>query len=416
MARNLVLSAGSDGGGKGVRTFTNPPVLSVKEAGAGEGMFFQKPRVGAGVEDVDFRCRNTFFTVMTCSGSSCLGILGVPPVHWDYSGTVRVGAKPMGVAMSHGDGDEKYAFVACQGDGTVAAVFLHEEGPLKRGDRMGETVYFDAATGRQVETRSAAQQVIDSDGRGGGQAGFAKVPGAPGPASRAGQALGIEDVALLQRGPWTTQPVAEGSRASSPDEGKEAYLFVTNTKGNSVSVFNAGPFLTGKSKDLALVGTVADVPNPRKLLLAEGKQLWVSSNPGTAVVWIEVSGLPALPVRREAVTVGRNPVHMAWLPAHGGFLMVANSGSDSVSMVRGDREVGRLDAANSAPMAEPYGIWISGFGDRMVVTNRAAAYATWWNLRLYPESPVRGPQELLISSGNVLTGLGVTAVDGDVNP
>ncbi len=408
-ARTLVLSAGGDGG-KGPRTFTNPPVVA-----AGDGMSFQKPKVGPAVEDVDFRCRNTFFTVFISSAASCLSILGVPPAHWDYNGTVRVGDRPVGVAMSHGDWDEKYAFVACQGGGTIAAVFLHEEGPLKRGDRMGETAYFDAATGKHLETRPAAQQIIDSDGRGGGQAGFAKVPGAPGPASKAGQALGIEDVALIQRGPWMAQPI-EG-KASSPDEGKEAYLFVTNAKGNSVSVFSALGFLTGKSKDLALAGTVADVPHPKKLLLVEGKHLWVGSNPGTTVSRIDVGALPALSPRRpDAVTVGKDPVHMAWLANHGGFLMVVNGGSDSVSVVKGDREVGRLDAANSAPMAEPCGIWISGFGDRMIVTNRAASYATWWNFRLYPEGPVRGPQELLISSGNVLTGPGVAAVDGDVNP
>ncbi len=415
MARNLVLSAGSDGGARGIRTFTNPPILAVKEAGAGDGMYFQKPRVGGAVEGVDYRCRNTFFTVFSCSGSSCLSVMGVPPAHWDYNGTVRVGTKPMGVAMSHGDWDEKYAFAACQGDGTIAAVFLHEVGPLRRGDRMGETVYFDAATGKLIDSRPAAQQIIDTDGRGGGQAGFAKIPGAPGPASRAGQALGIEDVALLQRGPWTAQPV-EG-RSSSPDEGKEAYLFVTNTKANSVSVFNAAPFLTGRSKDLVLLGTIADMPNPKKLLVVEGKQLWVGSNPGSVVARIDIGHLPSMPSRPpQMVPVGRNPAHMAWLAGHGGILMVANSGADSVSMVKGNREVGRLDAANSAPMAEPYGIWISGFGDRMIVTNRAAVYATWWNFRLYPEGPVGGPQDLIIGSGNVLTGMGAAGLDGDLNP
>jgi hypothetical protein len=310
-----------------------------------------------------------------------------------------VGEKPIGVAVSAGG--LKYAFAACQGDGTIAAVLLHEAGPDKRGDRMGETAYFDAATGKHLETRPAAQQIVDTDGRGGGQAGFSRIPGAPGPASKAGQALGVEDAALLQRG------------ASPADAGREAYLFVTNAKANSVSVFNAIGFLAGKSKDLALLGTIPDVPNPRKLLLAEGKTLWVGNSPGTTVSRIDVSALPALSPRRpDAVTVGKNPASMAWLPTQGGFLLVVNGGSDSVSMVKGDREVGRLDAANSAPLAEPCGIWVSGFGDRVIVTNRAAAYATWWNFRVHPEVPVRGPQELLISSGNVLTGLGAAAIDG----
>ena len=408
-ARSLVLSAGGEAAA-GIRTFTNPPVLVAPEEGAEDGACFQKPKVGAGVEDVEYRCGNTLFTVFACGGSSCLSILGVPPAHRDYNGTVRVGSRPSGVALSCGETGEKYAFAACAGDGTIAAVFLHEEGPLRRGDRMGETVYFDAATGKQIETRPASQQILDSDGRGGGQAGFSKIPGAPGPVSRAGQALGIEDVALLQRGPWSGGAVGEGGGA------KEAYLFVSNTKAGSVSLFNAAPFLTGKSKDLILMGRIEDLPNPRKLLLAGGRHLWVGSHPGTTVFRIDLDGLPAwTPRRPEAVGVGKDPAFMAWLPTQGGFLMVVNSGSDSVSVVQGLREIGRLDAANSAPMAEPWGIWISGFGDRMIVTNRAESYATWWNFRLYPEA-VRGPQDLLLGSGNVRTGPGVSAIDGDLRP
>lgn len=409
MARGLALSAGREVTG-GVRTFTNPPVPVSPQEGAGEGAFFQKPRVGEGVEDIESRRGNTFFTVFACGGSSCLSVLGVPPAHWDYNGTVRVGTRPTGVALSFGDPGEKYAFAACQGDGTIAAVLLHEEGPLRRGDRIGETVYFDASTGKQIETRPASQQIIDSDGRGGGQSGFSTIPGAPGPASRAGQSLGIEDVALLQRGPWT-------GGAAAGKETKEAYLFVSNTKGGSVSVFNAAPFLAGKSRDLVLLGRIVDIPNPKKLLVAAGRYLWVGSHPGTAVFRVDLIGLPSWPLRPpEAVGVGKNPAFMAWLPTQGGFLMVANSGSDSISVVRGDREIGRLDAANSAPMAGPWGLWISGFGDRMIATNREEAYATWWNLRLYPEASLRGPQELLLGSGNVWTGSGVLAIDGVVRP
>jgi hypothetical protein len=85
-------------------------------------------------------------------------------------------------------------------------------------------------------------------------------------------------------------------------------------------------------------------------------------------------------------------------------------------MVRGNREIGRLDATNSAPLKEPYGIWISGCSTRMIVSNRGDEYATWWNFKLFPEGPVKEPRDLLISSDRIWTGAGVTAIDGDYGP
>ncbi|MCY3022233.1 MAG: hypothetical protein NTW87_24745 [Planctomycetota bacterium] len=405
----IYLSAGSNAHGAHWMTFTNPPMRCVWE-NSGEGIMYYQPKIPPGVESLDYRVHENCYSVLVSPAAGCLSILGCPPAHRHYNGTVRVGARPMGVKMTHGEKKHWYAITCCAGDGTIAAVFLDAVDGEKAGDRIGETTYFDAATGKRLDFRPAAEQVIDTEGRGGGQKGFAKVPGRPGPVSQVGQTLKLEDVAILQTRNW--------SETAAPDDAKKAYLFVSCAGRNAVAVFDIGPFLKGAAKDLAMLGVCENIPNPKKLLLA-GDHLYVGNNPGSTVTKIGLAKLPAVqPAKTEVIPVGKDPMGMAVGPEFGigGILFVCNRGSDSVSMMRGNKELGRLDATNSAPLREPYGIWISGCSTRMIVSNFADEYATWWNFRLFPAGQVKDPKDVLISSDRIWTGAGVTAIDGDYGP
>ena len=406
----IYLSAGSNSNGAHWMTFTNPPMRCIWET-CGEGIMYYQPKLPPAVEAVDYRAHENMYSVMSSPTTDCLAIVGCPPAHRHYNGTVRVGRKPMGVKMTFGEKKHWYAFTACQGDGTIAAVFLDAVDGEKAGNRIGETTYFDAATGKALEVRPAAEQIIDTEGRGGGQKGFGKIPGRPGPVSKAGaQESGLDDVAILQSRNW--------SESAAPEAAKTAYLFVSLAARNAVAVYDLAPFLRGGAKEIPLLGAYGDIPNPKKLLVA-GNTLWIGNSPGSTVTRVSLAGLPQVKSgRQDAVPVGKDPQYMAmgWEFGVKGILFVCNRGSDSVSMVREGREIGRLDAANSAPLREPYGIWISGDSTRMIVSNYADEYATWWNFRLFPEVPVKEPKDLLISSDRIWTGAGVTAIDGDYGP
>ncbi len=258
---------------------------------------------------------------------------------------------------------------------------------------------------------AAAEQVIDTEGRGGGQKGFGKIPGRPGPVPKGGGGkLKLDDAAILQTRNW--------SNASEADAAKKAWLFVSLGARNAVAVYDLAPFLKGASKDIPILGVSGDVPNPKKLLV-DGETLWVGNNPGSSVTRVSVAGLPQVKAgKQEVIPVGKDPMYMAlgWEFAVSGTLFVCCRGADCVSVVRGGREIGRLDASNSAPLREPYGIWISGDSTRMIVSNFADEHATWWNFRLFPDGPFKDPRDLLISSDRIWTGAGVTAIDGDYGP
>ena len=406
----IYLTAASNGNGAHWMSFTNPPMRCTWDL-AGEGIMYYQPGLPPGVEAVDYRVHDNVWTVMSSPPTDCLTVVGCPPAHRHYNGTVRVGRRPVGVKMTHGEKKHWYAFTACSGDDTIAAVFLDAVDGEKAGDRIGETTYFDASTGKMIDFRAASEQVIDTEGRGGGQKGFGKVPGRPGPLPRGGGGkLKLDDVAILQTRNW--------SNASEADAAKKAWLFVSLGARAAVAAYDLAPFLKGASKDIPILGVYGDIPNPKKLLV-DGETLWVGNSPGSSVTRVSVAGLPQVKAgRAEVIPVGKDPMYMAlgWEFGVRGILFVCCRGSDSVSMVREGREIGRLDATNSAPLREPYGIWISGDSTRMIVSNYADEYATWWNFRLFPEGPLKDPRDLLISSDRIWTGRGVTAIDGDYGP
>jgi DNA-binding beta-propeller fold protein YncE len=114
----------------------------------------------------------------------------------------------------------------------------------------------------------------------------------------------------------------------------------------------------------------------------------------------------------KTITVGTDPLYMTWIYTRG-LLAVANSGDNSVSLVKDAAETARLDASNSADMKRPYGIH-SWDGSRLIVSNHDADYATWWNLRMNATGDTAA--DLVISSSHITTGTGVTAIDGDYIP
>ena len=393
LASFIVLSAFTNNLGNANVQYTNPPVR----------IAYRQPLTGRGVEAVDYRCHNTYFTAMACSESDYITLVGTPPALTNYNQSVRVGRRPMGVVLTSGALINKYAFVTCQADGTLAAVSAPDRDWGSVDERLGETTFFDAATGKQLERREPAEQRIS-----------AKKPFAvrPTPVSKLGQKLAPGDIRLIQSGHWLDYKGGETFvPVDSPDQ--RAYVIVANYGGGSVMVFDILPFITGKGRDLVLLGGFPGIPNPRKMLLW-GDDLYVGSNPGTTVSKLSLRGLPAIAKAKPLVIqVGKDPMGMAM--GHN-LLWVANSGSDSVSVVRDDREIGRLDRSNSMPMKEPYGIYCSGEGARVIVTNRGDEYATWWNLKMYPAGPVERPEDLIISSDRLWVGPGATAIDGDYNP
>lgn len=410
----VYVSASSNNHVRGWTTLTNPPALCTWDV-VGEGIIYYRPRIGPEVESIDYRCGDTLVTVYACSGASALSIVGCPPAHRRYNGTVRVGRRPMGVRMNLGGSGQRYVFAVCHDDGTIAAVYIDQIDGEKLGDRMGETTYFDAATGRALDRRPASEQIIDSDGRGGGQEGFDKLPGKPGPVSANGVRLGIEDITIWQTGEWGDK--------KTPDDNSHIYMFVSNHDAGSVSVFDAGPFVRGASKDLLGVTVINGIPNAKKLLFydrGDDKQLWIGINPGSTVMCVGLDtargGLSAR--RPQSVTVGKDPMYMAMGRDFGiaGLLFVCNSGSDSVSVVRDQREFAKLDASNAPPFKRPYGIWISGDSSRMIISNNGDTQATWFNFRIYADKNSPRIQDFLINADRITVGPGVTAIDGDYGP
>ena len=74
-------------------------------------------------------------------------------------------------------------------------------------------------------------------------------------------------------------------------------------------------------------------------------------------------------------------------------------------------------ASNGPPLSEPYGVWASYDGLRFMVSNRSGDYAAWWNVRRRLEGwKFEGLEDVIVSSGLVHTGPGVTALDGDYIP
>ncbi len=398
----IVLSGG--GTGNSTMNFTNPPLL-VDWSNSGEGIQYYNPVIGPDVEDVEYANGGNFVSVLSSTSTDTLSILGCPPAHRHYNGTVRVGRHPMGVALGYTQ-KTAWAFAASPLDGTLAAVFLDIPNGEQMGDRTGEVVYFDAATGEALETRKDGQ-LIDSEGRGGGQQGFHEIPGEPGPRSEAGVLLGPEDLALIQGNNW--------------DKDHVAWLAVSNAASDTVSIFDAAPFLRGKHPNLLLVGTFTGIEHPRKLHWIGNQYLWVGSNPGNTVTRLSIDKLPTLDnSTNETYTVGKNPVYMREVAAwwNQSFLVVANSGDDSVTLLKEDGTlVGTLDASNGPPLSEPYGVWASYDGLRFMVSNRSGDYAAWWNVRRRLEGwKFEGLEDVIVSSGLVHTGPGVTALDGDYIP
>jgi len=398
----IVLSGG--GTGNSTMNFTNPPLL-VDWSNSGEGIQYYNPKIGPDVEDVEYANGGNFISVLSSSSSDTVSVLGCPPAHRWYNATVRVGRHPMGVALGY-TSDTSYAFVASPVDGTIAAVYLDIPNGEKMGDRTGEVTYFDAATGKALENRKEGQ-IIDSEGRGGGQEGFSAIPGTAGPQSDAGIRLGPEDLALVQGNNW--------------NQAHTAFLLVSNAAGDTVSVFDAAPFLRGKHPHLLLVGTFSGILHPRKLHWVGNQYVWVSNNPGSTVTRLSIDTLPVIDNSKNQVfQVGKNPVQMREVGAwwNQSFLVVANSGDNSVSILKEDgTSVGLLDAHNGPALSEPYGVWASYDGLRFIVSNRSGDYAAFWNVRRRLEGwKFETLADVITSSGLVHTGPGVTAIDGDYIP
>lgn len=395
----IVVSAG--GTGNETMNFTNPPLL-VDWSNSGEGIQYYNPTVGPDVESTVYANGANFITVMSSTSTGTISIVGCPPAHRWYNGTVRVGRHPMGVALGYAK-TTPYAFVASPVDGTLAAVYLDMVNGEKMGDRTGETWYFDAATGEKLAHRAAAEQLIDSEGRGGGQTGFGTIPGSAGPTSVRGALLGAEDVMLYQGNNYANDGIA--------------FLLVTNVTSNTVSVFDVAPFFQGRIDHLLLVGTYTGITNPRKIHWIGNQYAWVTSNPGNTVSRLRLDTLPTIDDSlTETYAVGKNPMHVHDLAAwwNQSLVFVTNSGDNSVSVLREDgTAVGTLDASNGPALSEPYGIWGSIDGLRVVVSNRKGDYATYWNIRRGYEGDSRSTlTDVIVSSGQIRTGSGVTGFTG----
>lgn len=391
------------GGGTGNETmnFTNPPLL-VDWSNSGEGIQYYQPNIGPDVEDTQYANGGNFITVTSSSSTDTISIVGCPPAHRWYNGTVRVGTHPMGVAIGY-TADTSYAWVASPVDGTLAAVFLDLPNGEKMGDRTGDTTYFDAATGARLDHRPASAQLIDSEGRGGGQTGFGKIPGEPGPVSSDGASLAPEDIVLVQGNGWQK-------------DGK-AWLLVTNTASDTVSVFDVAPFFHGQSDRLYLVGSYSGIEHPRKIHWIGNQYAWVSSNPGNTISRLRLDTLPTIDdTLTETYPVGKNPMNIHDLAAwwNQGLVFVTNSGDNTVSVLREDGSlVGTLNSTNGAPLSEPYGVWGSLDGLRVIVSNRKGEYATYWNIRRrYEGWDLKSLQDVIVSSGLIKTGPGVTELSG----
>ncbi len=391
------------GGGTGNETmnFTNPPLL-VDWSNSGEGIQYYNADVGPDVETTVYANGGNFISVMSSTSTDTISIVGCPPAHRWYNGTVRVGRHPMGVALGYAT-TTPYVFAASPIDGTLAAVYLDMPNGEKMGDRTGETWYFDAATGNKLDHRTAAEQLIDSEGRGGGQKGFGTIPGTAGPVSASGELLGPEDVMLYQGNNWANDGIA--------------FLLVSNVTSNTVSVFDVAPFFKGRTDHLLLVGTYAGITNPRKIHWIGNQYAWVTSNPGNTISRLRLDTLPKIDDSlTETYTVGKNPMHVHDLAAwwNQGLVFVTNSGDNSVSVLREDgTAVGVLDSTNGPALSEPYGIWGSIDGLRVVVSNRQGEYATYWNIRRGYEGDARSTlTDVIVSSGQIHTGSGVTGFSG----
>lgn len=395
----VVVSAGATG--NETMNFTNPPLL-VDWSNSGEGIQYYNSTVGPDVESTVYANGGNFITVMTSTSTDTVSIVGCPPAHRWYNGTVRVGRHPMGVALGYAN-NTPYAFVASPVDGTLAAIYLDMPNGEQMGNRTGETWYFDAATGKPLDHRKASDQLIDSEGRGGGQTGFSTIPGSPGPVSAAGALLGPEDLVLYQGNNYARDGIA--------------FLLVTNVTSDTVSVFDVAPFFQGRTDQLLLVGTYTGIQHPRKIHWIGNQYAWVTSNPGSTVSRLRLDTLPRInDALTETYPVGKNPMHVHDLAAwwNQGLVFVTNSGDNSVSVLREDGTlVGTLDASNGPALSEPYGVWGSIDGLRVMVSNRQGDYATYWNIRRGYEGGSRNTlEDVVVSSGQVFTGKGVTGFTG----
>lgn len=64
-------------------------------------------------------------------------------------------------------------------------------------------------------------------------------------------------------------------------------------------------------------------------------------------------------------------------------------------------------------LSEPYGIWGSIDGLRVVVSNRKGDYAVYWNIRRGYEGDARASlTDVIVNSGQIYAGPGVTGFSG----